>query len=698
MNIKKVKKDFVIILSVLISVLVTIGILLIMSIMNSTSYQQLQTASTSIAVQTTNGFEFAITQIWEQIDKMAIYDDELATLASQRYKNSTSAREVYSRLRNIKLGSPYITAVYLYSRDENRFLDADKGCSYLAEDFLDPMIHDAVSSSRHITSVAPHLVQFSATEDSILCYTLIVPLLHYSNHTGFSLCIQVNLDKLYTDILSNGQNNGIELYICSDDGIVLAALNRSAIGEEITQLEKRFPEPSPLNLILGRKGIMWAGTWSENLNWQFYIQMPYEIKIPKIFNTYVILWLIFLVVLIITSMVYILLRFMMRPLQKAALELNEKHLKELLMDSYLNADSPNDLQIFEDIFPEPLLQVIVIDSLHNLNDFSRSALSVAEEVKTSFNIKAFPISITGSRIALICNYDQKQIDENAFLHRILTGIDRAYPKEACLALSLQKTSVSQLPLAYKECEEIQNNKLYMKSHILHYKELTDKRVSFTYPAEVEKQLINNLLVGNQDGCILYMEKFIAYVLDNDAIFSDNQITNAVYQMQNAILKRMSSLPISINTTSLTTLPERASKDEIKNFLMEFICYLSDKIAQKNEKAESLIDQSIMEYVDSHLMDEDFNLNQISYQFNLNRNYLARLIKEKTGQNFNEYVNQKKIAIAKDLLLSTKLNIEEIAHSTGFSYSHYFIKIFKSREGITPGQYRETFSSNTNASR
>ncbi|MCR2046612.1 cache domain-containing protein [Acetatifactor muris] len=350
MNIKKVKKDFMIILSVLFSVLITIGTLLIMSIMNSTSYQQLQAASNSIAIQTANGFDFAITQIWEQIDKTAIYDDELATLASQRYENSTSAREVYSRLRNIKLGSPYITAVYLYSREENRFLDADKGCSYLAEDFLDPMIHDAVSSSRHITSVTPHLVQFSTAEESILCYTLIVPLLHYSNHTGFSLCIQVNLDKLCADILNNGQNSGIELYICNNENIVLAALTRSAIGEKIEQLEKQFPEPSPLSLILGRKGIMWAGAWSENLSWHFYIQMPYEIKIPKIFNTYAILWLIFLVVLVITSMVYILLRFMMRPLQKAALELNEKHLKELLMDSYLNADAANDLQIFTDIF------------------------------------------------------------------------------------------------------------------------------------------------------------------------------------------------------------------------------------------------------------------------------------------------------------------------------------------------------------
>lgn len=698
MNVKKVKKDFAIILFVLISVLVIIGFILVLSIMKSVSYQQLQTAGESIAVQATDSFEFAIMQIWEQINTTVIYDNELTLLAQERYQNSVSAQEVYSRLRNIKLGSPYITAVYLYSQKEDRFLDADKGCSYLSEDFLDPAIHDT-ASSRYITSVPPHLVRFSHGEETVLCYTLVVPLLHYAAQTGFSLCIQIDLDKLYADILGDKQSNGMELYLCSKDGIVLAAQDRSVLGEKLAELEEKLTEPSPLDLILGRKGMMWAKTWSEELNWYFYMQMPYEVKIPDIFNTYAILWGILLAASVIIVIAYILLNFLMRPFHEAVLELNEKHLKELLTDSFSNPDTLEKMGSFNEIFPCPCLQIIVMDSLHNLEDFSRSSLSVIEALKDRYSLKIFPMSMAGNRIALICNYDQKiwtTDTENAFLRQLLTDMDCLYPGEAYLALSLQKTNVSQLPLAYKECEEIQNYKLYMKNRILHYKELAGKRLTLSYPTELEKQLINNLLVGNQEGCALYTEKFITYLLDNEAIFLDNQIANAIFQMQNEILRRISSLPLSVNTVSLATLPEKPTRNEVRDFVEEFICYLSDKIVKKNEKNESLLNQSILEYIDAHFVDESFNLNQISYQFNLNRNYLAKLIKEETGQSFNEYINQRKIAVAKDLLLSTKLSIEEIAHQTGFSYSHYFIKIFKSREGITPGQYRDTYSGNTNA--
>jgi AraC-like DNA-binding protein len=34
-----------------------------------------------------------------------------------------------------------------------------------------------------------------------------------------------------------------------------------------------------------------------------------------------------------------------------------------------------------------------------------------------------------------------------------------------------------------------------------------------------------------------------------------------------------------------------------------------------------------------------------------------------------------------------MTIEEISKASGYNYSYYFIKIFKSLEGITPGQYR-----------
>ena len=88
------------------------------------------------------------------------------------------------------------------------------------------------------------------------------------------------------------------------------------------------------------------------------------------------------------------------------------------------------------------------------------------------------------------------------------------------------------------------------------------------------------------------------------------------------------------------------------------------------------------------IDEGFNLNIAAEDLNLNRNFIAKAIKERTNESFNDFINKKRMDMAKKLLNNKEYLIEDIAHKVGFNYSHYFIKVFKNVEGITPGQYRE----------
>lgn len=69
-------------------------------------------------------------------------------------------------------------------------------------------------------------------------------------------------------------------------------------------------------------------------------------------------------------------------------------------------------------------------------------------------------------------------------------------------------------------------------------------------------------------------------------------------------------------------------------------------------------------------------------------YLTKLFKKETGMSLSEYIIQKRLALAKQLLEETELSIVEISQRTGFSYSSYFVRIFKKKTGVTPQQYRE----------
>lgn len=61
------------------------------------------------------------------------------------------------------------------------------------------------------------------------------------------------------------------------------------------------------------------------------------------------------------------------------------------------------------------------------------------------------------------------------------------------------------------------------------------------------------------------------------------------------------------------------------------------------------------------------------------------------EHFHETVNQRILSLrlekAKHLLKHTELPIAEIASQCGFSYSYYFSRVFKEKNGILPGDYR-----------
>ena len=72
---------------------------------------------------------------------------------------------------------------------------------------------------------------------------------------------------------------------------------------------------------------------------------------------------------------------------------------------------------------------------------------------------------------------------------------------------------------------------------------------------------------------------------------------------------------------------------------------------------------------------------------LSPNYLSDLLKKETGKNAQDHIHHYLIEEAKNNLLNTNDTISEIAFKLGFDYPQYFSKLFKSKTGITPAEYR-----------
>ena len=73
--------------------------------------------------------------------------------------------------------------------------------------------------------------------------------------------------------------------------------------------------------------------------------------------------------------------------------------------------------------------------------------------------------------------------------------------------------------------------------------------------------------------------------------------------------------------------------------------------------------------------------------NLSYSYFCRSFKRKMNMSFSDYINYIRISEAQKLLITTDLDMSEIAEHTGFSTSSYFIEQFRKRKGISPKQFR-----------
>lgn len=97
----------------------------------------------------------------------------------------------------------------------------------------------------------------------------------------------------------------------------------------------------------------------------------------------------------------------------------------------------------------------------------------------------------------------------------------------------------------------------------------------------------------------------------------------------------------------------------------------------------------IEYVLQHY-GEDITAQDMADYSNLSYSYFSRSFKRLTGKSFTEYLNATRVSEAEKLLLTSDMNITEIALEVGFSTSSYFISQFKMYKGMSPKQFKKEY--------
>ena len=137
------------------------------------------------------------------------------------------------------------------------------------------------------------------------------------------------------------------------------------------------------------------------------------------------------------------------------------------------------------------------------------------------------------------------------------------------------------------------------------------------------------------------------------------------------------------------LMEKAGYQQICSGLIIYL--LSTIISiKKNENFEGKqIEQTIQRACLSirENIDQNINIQKLARDLNIDYSLFRKMFKVYTGISPGQYHLSLRIRQAKDLLINTDLSIKEISYRLGFESIYYFSRVFKSKTGINPTEYK-----------
>lgn len=110
------------------------------------------------------------------------------------------------------------------------------------------------------------------------------------------------------------------------------------------------------------------------------------------------------------------------------------------------------------------------------------------------------------------------------------------------------------------------------------------------------------------------------------------------------------------------------------------------------RKESVISKPIVQCIDyiyKH-MHNRITVNDLADYTELSVSYLSRLFKKELGVSVSDYIREKKIERAQNLLRYSNYSFIEISNYLAFSSQSHFIQTFEKYVGLTPKKYRDKY--------
>ena len=160
--------------------------------------------------------------------------------------------------------------------------------------------------------------------------------------------------------------------------------------------------------------------------------------------------------------------------------------------------------------------------------------------------------------------------------------------------------------------------------------------------------------------------------------------NGFLHFRAAQITAVQNLIENLLLTLLDEFPGKRKKSQMIMALlfMELMCH-TDSLSTVDQD-QAMIFQ-VLSYIENHYADG--SLTDLAQTLHYDLYSLSREIRRKTGKNYTQLLQEKRMVQAAFLLRNTDRKVDDIGNAVGYENLGYFHRIFKETYGISPRNYR-----------
>lgn len=353
-----------------------------------------------------------------------------------------------------------------------------------------------------------------------------------------------------------------------------------------------------------------------------------------------------------------------------------------------------------------MVSVIQIDNFYeerqSINtketEFKKMALlELVEEINKNEELGIFFLS--NNRVHIISQGNMNS--ETEFLQSVIwklelirQGIEKYQTFTITIGVGHVCRSLSEIPNSRKSALSAHDYKLITgNNQIIYINDLEpNEGVTLEFNEVDERRVIRMLKSGAMNEFHEYIDETFNLLASNSGELNQNQlylfelVTQIIITSKEAKIDLSKAQGIELNLFKL--LGEDQHLDQLKNKILQLGDYVMEAGVKSRQITTAKLVTLAKEYVEKEYRDWELSIQKLCDYLNYSPNYFSSVFKKETGQSFMNYLMDRRLETAKELLLTTELKSLEVALEVGFSSSNYFAYCFKKQLNISPMQYRK----------